>query len=126
MILVLLKHCGHSLPVMGASGFSQLTTMEVSPTSSTSWSEGASGAGRRRNVLKNCDLKKRFSELSRVMVKSDDSPVVCDVVRMRLSSPAFVTSYTLTVYFLPGRSSLMLTEVDVRGRSVTGRDVFDT
>lgn len=33
-----------STPVMGASGFSQLIKMEVSPTSSTSWSEGASGA----------------------------------------------------------------------------------
>lgn len=37
---------------------------------------------------------------------------------MRLSSPASVTSKTLIVYFLPGRSSFMFTEVVVRGRSV--------
>ncbi len=30
--------------MMGASGLDQLMMMEVSPTSSTSWSEGASGA----------------------------------------------------------------------------------
>lgn len=34
----------YNIPVMGASGFSQLITMEVSPTSSTSCSMGASGA----------------------------------------------------------------------------------
>lgn len=59
--LVLFKHCGLSLPVIGASGFSQLTTMEVSPTSSTSWSEGASGAGGGRNVLEK-GLNERISE----------------------------------------------------------------
>lgn len=40
-------------------------------------------------------------------------PVVWEVVRIRLGSPSPVTSYTFTVYFLPGRSSLMFTDVAV-------------
>lgn len=35
--------------------------------------------------------------------------------------PSPVSSYTLTVYFLPGRSSLRFTEVAVRGRSVNSK-----
>lgn len=40
-------------------------------------------------------------------------PVVWKVVRIRLGSPSPVTSYTFTVYFRPGRSSLMFTDVAV-------------
>lgn len=45
-------------------------------------------------------------------------PVVWEVVRITVESPSSVSSYTVTVYFLPGKSSLRFTEVAVRGRSV--------
>lgn len=61
-----------------------------------------------------------FVELETGQVKQRDqekakktSPVVWEVVRIRLGSPSPVTSYTFTVYFLPGRSSLMFTDVAV-------------
>lgn len=86
------------------------------------------GRWRREERLERRSMRRenvRGERRRRETEESDDSLVVCEVVRMRLSSPASVTSYTLTVYFLPGRSSLMLTEVVVRGRSVKERNIFD-
>lgn len=54
---------------MGASGFSQLIKMEVSPTSSTSWSEGASGAtDRPRCEFKNTKTDGKQLEMNRFAI----------------------------------------------------------
>ena len=45
------------------------------------------------------------------------SPVICEVVRMRLGCPRSGSSYTLTLYLRPGRRSLMVTEVVLRATS---------
>lgn len=48
------------VPVMGASGFSQLIRMEVSPTSSTSCSVGESGAGEQVAKVRNGGFNERI------------------------------------------------------------------
>lgn len=111
-----------SRPVMGARGLDHLTVMEVSSTSSTSWLVGASGAAEKKDMRSGwinytwpCFFKKLHQ---RENLLFSCLPVVWEVVRIRLESPSSVSSYTLTVYFLPGRSSFRFTEVAVRGRSM--------